>query len=146
MTTVFASLCSFLTDQEAAIAASVIASGTYELIKGSIDLMGLKKKVSAFFKDESQSEIFIKDMCELKAKNPEKPYRDIEDLYEKITGKEFHKEFYEELKQWILINKDSIVNAPKMQFNNQGGFNIGIQNAGNNLFNIQGDFNANKDS
>jgi hypothetical protein len=69
----------------------------------------------------------------------------VEDSFEEITGEKFNNELYDEIKKWIEENQGQISNVSKMKFKNEGGFNIGIQNAGKNIYNIQGDYKHKKD-
>jgi len=145
MITIFSSLCTFLAAEKAGIASKVIASATYDGLKKVLDFSSLKKRISKFFQKEQDTENYIETLCNTEAINSSKPYRDIEDLYEKISGNPYNEELYNEIKKWIEDNKEQITHASKMEFKNEKGFNIGVQNAGKNIFNIQGDYKPKKD-
>ncbi len=145
MATIFSSICTFLLANKAAIASKVIASATYDGLKKVLDFSSLKNKIKRFFKKDEDAEKYIELICNIKSKNEAKPYRDIEDSFEELTGEKFDKELFHEIKNWIEENQGQISNVSKMEFKNEGGFNIGIQNAGKNIFNIQGDYKPKKD-
>jgi len=144
MNTVIAAVCGFLLENQASIASSVIASASYDAIKNMFNFSALKKKISRFFMDEKQMEEYIQKICEESSINPHKPERDIEDIYEATTKFPYHSEIFEDIKEWILDNKDMINSSVNMNFKNESGFNIGIQKA-QEIYNIQGDYNAKKD-
>lgn len=145
MATIFSSICAFLLANKADIASKVIASATYDGLKKVLDFSSLKSRISKFFKKEEDAEKYLETICNAESKNSAKPYRDIEDSFEEITGDKFDNELYNEIKNWVEENQGQISNVSKMEFKNEGGFNIGIQNAGKNIFNIQGDYKPKKD-
>lgn len=145
MATIFSSVCAFLLANKAAITSSFIASATYDGLKKVLDFSSLKNRIKKFFEKEEDAEKYIESICNTSSKNEAKPYRDIEDSYEELTGKKFDNKLYNEIKNWIEENQGQISNVSKMEFTNEGGFNIGIQNAGKNIFNIQGDYKPKKD-
>lgn len=145
MATIFSSVCAFLLANKADIASKVIASATYDGLKKVLDFSSLRTKISKFFKKEEEAEKYLETICNTESKNIAKPYRDIEDSFEDITGEKFDNELYNEIKNWVEENQSQISNVSKMEFKNEGGFNIGIQNAGKNIFNIQGDYKPKKD-
>lgn len=135
--------CAFLLENKAAIASSIIASASYETIKKALNFSGLKKRIAKFFICDEQIEEYLKEICEKESKNPHKPARDIEDLYEDITGDKYNSELFEEIKSWIKENEETI-SKTTMNFENESGFNIGVQNAGKNIINIKGDYKPKK--
>lgn len=145
MITIFSSICEFLLAHKADIASKVIASATYDGLKKVLDFSTLKNRISKFFKKEEDAEKYIEVLCNTEPKNISKPYRDIEDSYEEISGEAYNEEIYNEVKKWIEENQEQITNVAKMEFQNEKGFNIGVQNAGKNIFNIQGDYKPKKD-
>jgi len=147
METIFSAACAFLLANKASIASKVIASATYDVLKGVLDFSSLKARIMKFFKNENDTEKYLERICDVESKNPSKPYRDIEDSFEELTKGKFDNNLYEELKKWIEENEKQIVrvsNISKMVFKNEGGFNIGVQNA-KNINNIQGDYIQSKD-
>jgi hypothetical protein len=143
--TIFSSLCAFLLVHKADIATKVIASATYDGLKKVLDFSSLKSKIRKFFKKDEDAVKYLEKICNSESKNSTKPYRDVEDSFEEITGEKFNNELYDEIKKWIEENQGQISNVSKMKFKNEGGFNIGIQNAGKNIYNIQGDYKHKKD-
>lgn len=143
--TIFSSLCAFILAHKADIATKVIASATYDGLKKVLDFSSLKSKISKFFKKDEDAEKYLEKICNSESKNSAKPYRDVEDSFEEISGEKFNNELYDEIKKWIEENQGQISNVSKMEFKNEGGFNIGIQNAGKNIYNIQGDYKPKKD-
>lgn len=145
MLTIFAAaLCKFFVAQKASIASSIIARGTYDVVKENLNLGSLRQKLTGFFQDEAQAETFVEQLCQKEAANVEKPYRDVEDLYENSVAKEYSPDIYKAIESWAKENETAIYNAAQMHFTNQGGFNIGTQSAGKDIYNIQGDFKPKK--
>ena len=136
--------CAFLLENKAAIASSIIASASYETIKKALNFTGLKRRITKFFISEEQIEEYLQEICEKESKNPHKPERDIKDSYEDITGEKFRPELFDEIKLWIKENEEAI-SKTTMNFESESGFNIGVQNAGKNIFNIKGDYKPKKD-
>lgn len=145
MITIFSSLCSFLLAEKAGIASKVLASAAYDGLKKVLDFTTLKNRIRKFFKKEEDIDNYIEVICNTESKNPSKPYRDVEDLYEEISGEQYNDQLYNEVKKWIEENQEQIINTSKMDFKNEKGFNIGVQNARKNIFNIQGDYKPKKD-
>lgn len=144
LTTIFSSICAYLMVNKGQIATSVLARASYDGLKKVLDFSSLKKRLKRFFKKESEVDEYIENLFSQSANNPTKPYRDVEDVYEQVTGNDFQSEIFDEIAEWIKKNSDQLIEVSKMQFGNKGGFNIGIQNAGKNIFNIQGDYKPNK--
>lgn len=144
MNTVIAAVCSFLLENQTAITSSLIASASYDAIKKIFNFSTLKKKISRFFIDEKQVEEYLQKICESSSINPHKPERDIEDIYEDTTKSQYNSLIFEGIKEWVLENKDTINSSVNMNFKNESGFNIGIQNA-REIYNIQGDYNTKKE-
>jgi hypothetical protein len=143
MSTVIAAVCGFLLENQVSITSSLIASASYDTIKTVFNFSSLKHKLSRFFTKEKQIEEYLQAICEEKSNNPHKPERDIEDTYEKITKEQYNPDLYEDIKEWVLENRDVITETINMNFKNESGFNIGIQNA-QQIYNIQGDLNTTK--
>ncbi|MHC0632869.1 hypothetical protein ACYE2N_00490 [Flavobacterium sp. MAHUQ-51] len=131
--------------EKAGIASKVIASATYDGLKKVLDFSTLKSRISKFFKKEEDADKYIETICNTESKNSSKPFRDVEDCYEEVSGESYNEELYNEVKKWIEENQEQITKVSKMEFENEKGFNIGVQNAGKNIFNIQGDYKPHKD-
>ncbi|WP_306540546.1 hypothetical protein [Dysgonomonas sp.] len=144
METIFSGICDFILANKASIASSVIARATYDGLKKVLDFSSLKQRIKGFFQNEEEAEQYVEIICNEESLNTAKPYRDIEDSYEKLTGQVYREELYKEIEQWIKEHSEQIVNVSKMNFQNERGFNIGTQNAGNNIYNIQGDYKPKK--
>lgn len=145
METIFSSLCTFLLAEKAGIASKVIASAAYDGLKKVLDFSTLKNRISKFFQKEEEVDKYIEIICNTESKNTSKPFRDVEDSYEEISERPYNEELYNQVKKWIEENQEQITNVSKMDFKNEKGFNIGVQNAGKNIFNIQGDYKSKKD-
>jgi hypothetical protein len=141
MITVFSALCDFVLEYKAEIASKVIASAAYDGLKRVLDFKGLINRIRKFFKSEKEAEAYVKTICETSVGNPEDPAKDLEHHYEILSGEKPESELINELKDWIKENQNSISSITEMNFSNQQGFNIGVQNAKKNIYNIQGDFN-----
>lgn len=141
MENIFSSLCGFVLDNKEAIFSSVIASGGYDILKNILNFSSLSERISRFFKNDIQAETFLKEICSEPPQNPNKIHRDIEDCFEAISGTCYDKKLYTEIEQWIKENREQIINAPSFEQKNESGINIGVQSAGRDIFNIQGDYN-----
>lgn len=98
----------------------------------------LKEKLSSFFTKEDEFEKLVQEIQTRKASNPLKPYRDLEDLYEEITGGiEYPEEMTEIIKNWVLENQDTLKEFYTDKSVHVGGvFNIEKQTAGRDVNNI----------
>jgi hypothetical protein len=142
--TILLALSTFVIANKSAIAAGVVSSASYDVIKGSVNISKLQKQVSRFFKSDEQTDDYLKTLCEKKASNPHKPERDLEDEYEAIAQQKYDPQLFEEIKSWIQNNEDELVKH-YMNLENQSGFNIGVQNSRKNIFNIGGDYKPKKE-
>ena len=143
-TTLLATLATFLYTHKADIASKVIASGSYDLLKKSLDFSALKNKLTKFFKKDQDSQKFIETLCEQKVTTEDAADQEVKRVYESISGETFNQEILTAIKEWLSENKGGIQRLDVVSnSNNSGGFNIGSQNA-NNIYNIQGDFNPDK--
>ena len=138
--TILTSIGQFILNNKDAIATSVLARGSYDVIKGALNVSSLKNRISKFFRSDEDTELYVKGMCEKVAHNSNKPERDVEDLYEEIANKEYKSELFEHIKEWILENKSVINSTINMDSSNNSGFIIGTQNA-DKIYNIKGDYN-----
>lgn len=143
MTTIFAALCGVILAESGNIATGVIASATYDGLKKVIDLPSLGNKIRKFFKSDDETNRYIEDLCTNPSVNPKKPFRDIEDYYEELTGNEYNDELFSTIKDWVQKHSQQIITASEMTFTNKKGFNIGSQHAGQDIINVQGDFYKN---
>lgn len=142
--TILSSLCTFLLAHKADIASKVIASASYDSLKGVIDFSDLKHGIKRFFIKEEDADKYVEALCNTEATNIKKPIRDLEDTYEEIAGQDFNDELYKEVKRWVESNENQLIATAGMQFKNEHGFNIGNQRAGKNIINIKGDYKPNK--
>lgn len=141
---IFSDLIKFFSDHDADIASKVIASMAYDQIKPYLDFSELKAKIAGFFKSDQQAEHFLDKLVSESANNPAKPIRDLEDLYESETNEAFEAELGEIFKQWIKENQHVLESIPNTQVAKNSGISVGVQNAGNNIYNIKGDFKPKK--
>lgn len=119
------------------IVAGVVSNFAYDSIKTITKT--LKQKVGNYFSDETKMDAFVDAICINGAKNVAKPHRDVEDIYEDITGESMPAELIEKLKEWMLDNKPQLDSIAK----NTNKFNIGSQNAGRDIVNVQGNMTIN---
>lgn len=148
MASIFSSICEYISANDVAvgvsIGANIISNVAYDELKKRLDFSSLKNKINRFFTKEKDSDLFIEEICTKKAINLHKPDRDIEDCYETLTGNVYDKTLFKEIKNWIIDNKTAISNLSNIDKNNTKGINVGIQNAGNNIYNIHGNYILNK--
>ena len=144
MESIFGAICAFLITNKAAILSKVIASASYDTLKKVLNFSDLKKRISNFFDKEEKIDEYLKEICSKQASNPNEPESDIEEVYEKLTQKQYDREIFEQIKEWVRDNEKEIASV-SMNFNSESGFNIGTQNAGKNIFNINGDYKPHKD-
>lgn len=116
-------------------AASAIIGGlTWDIAKQYI-VTPLKSKISRYFVDENQVQDYIQALCTKKLVNTKKPYRDVEDLYEEIAGKDFPDDLLEELKTFMIENSSKI---DEMNKEITAVFQIKEQHAGRDINNVSG--------
>lgn len=112
---------------------SAIAGGiTWDVVKKYL-VNPFVTRFKKYFRDDSQVEEYLKSLCNNKSINKSKPYRDIEDQYEELTGKDIPQDFLEELKQFIIENQETIENMNK---ESNIVFDIKKQNAKRDIYNI----------
>lgn len=143
--TIFSALCTFLLASKSEIALHLIAHATYDGLKNVLHFAALKTRIKKFFTKEEDADKYLESICNKESKNISEPIRDIKTSYEELTGETFPNELYDEIKNWIVENADQITKVSKMDFSNIKGFNIGVQNAGKNIINIQGDYKPRKE-
>lgn len=144
MDTVFSSVCAFLIANKGEIISKVIASAAYDGLKKALNFKSLKERLKKFFKSEDDSEKFIETMCSEHASNAKEPEVDIERCFKKISTNSYSQDVFLEIKNWVEENKERIISVSQITQNNQSGFNIGVQNAGKDIYNIQGDLHKGK--
>jgi len=143
METVFVSVLATILPQ---IAIGIVANMSYDALKCTVDFSGLKNRLMRFFcNNPNETEQFIEVLCNREARNPEKPYRDIEDIFMEKSKDEYSEEVYDEIKNWITENTAKFSNITNIKMTNKKGMNIGTQKAHKNIYNIQGDFIVGKD-
>lgn len=144
MLTIFSAASAFILAYKADIASKVIASATYDVLKNTIDFSPLKERLSKFFKKDTDIDTYLETICSQESVNTSKPQRDIEDVFESVTGEKYNEEMFTEIKGWIKENESVLTQVSKMEFSNTNGFNIGVQNAKKNIINISGDYKPNQ--
>lgn len=118
------------------------------LVSKSSDLAlnKIKETFSEAFKEKfgtvKKSEEFIETIYEDKSKSPQKPKRDIEDIFEKITGSEPSDEVLNEIVEWIKENNQILKEGLNLK-GIQSRINIGSQKAKRDIINIQGNVTIN---
>lgn len=145
-TTILAGLYAFLNAHKEDIASKVIASATYDGLKKTLDFSALKKKLGSFFNKEEDSEKFIEAICSENIAAGVSAGDAVKQLYEQISGHQFNDQIISSIKEWFSESEVAIQNLTVVSnTGNSGGFNIGSQNAGRNILNIQGDYKPKKD-
>lgn len=130
------------------------AQGVTTGVTGNLAYDGLKKLVLPFvqrfkkyFSSEEQTEQYFQCLCSEKANNLENPYRDAEELYEKITSstikEKLRDELLNEIKVWMNENRELIINIRTHQKDNTFLQRIGSQRA-KQIINIHGTANINE--
>ena len=108
----------------------------------------IKESFSKVFNEKfgtvEKSEEFIDKIYKDKSFFPKKPKRDIEDLFENITGKEPSSEVLNEIIDWMK-NNNQILNEVLVTKGTQLGISIGSQKADRDIINIQGNAIINND-
>ena len=144
-TTLIATMYAFLVAHHEDIASKVIASASYDILKKSLNFGALKDKLKGFFKKEQDNEKFIETLCERQMTSEDSADEEVKKVYETIAGQPFDDKIITLINDWLSENKEAIQNLTVVNnTNNSGGFNIGSQTAGSNIYNIQGDFKPGK--
>ncbi|MFI2959728.1 hypothetical protein [Priestia sp. JSM ZJ58] len=94
------------------------------------------ERFKAFFDSSEQTEEYFKCIGETVSKNVNKPIRDIEDSYELVAKQNLPDSFISIFREWILENKEDINKMASSL--NANSLNIGTQNAGRDIINVQG--------
>jgi hypothetical protein len=145
-TTILAGLYAFLNAHKEDIATKVIASATYDGLKKTLDFSALKKKLGSFFSKEEDSDKFIEALCNESITAGSSAGDALKQTYEQISGHPFNDQILASIKEWLSDSEGAINNLTVVSnTGNSGGFNIGSQNAGRNIYNIQGDYKPKKD-
>ncbi|WP_027624497.1 hypothetical protein [Clostridium lundense] len=116
-------------------AVSAIVGGlTWDVVKATL-AVPFKSKLGKWFTNDAEAEVYLENICEKSAINKTKPYRDVEDIFEKFTGNEMPAEFIEQLKE-LIIDSKSIID--EMNKKAEIVFNVKEQKAGRDINNING--------
>lgn len=116
-------------------AASTIVGGiSWDLVKSHL-LIPFKNKLGKYFVDETMIETYLHELQEGKVVNKNKPFRDVEDKYEEIIGRDMPEGFIDGVKEFIIENKKVIDDL-----NSKANvvFSIRQQNAGRDINNVHG--------
>ncbi|AET66374.1 hypothetical protein Desor_0684 [Desulfosporosinus orientis DSM 765] len=111
---------------------SITSGITYDVIKKLAK--PFTERLAHFFGDVDKTENFMRQIIEKPSRNPHKPRRDVEDIYEEITSNQLPEELYEELEAWIAENREFLKEAATsrgVQFTQK----IGSQTAGRDIVN-----------
>lgn len=122
------------------VAGNVVCKGSEIVLKKIKDKFS--KEFINDFGTKEKTEEFIDKIYKLPSNSPSKPKRDVEDIFEDITGNEPLNEVVIKIINWIKDN-NQILNEV---LENQQIFNeikIGRQNANRDIINIQGDLTIN---
>lgn len=114
--------------------ASAIAGGVlWDTLKAYLWLP-FKNRFTTYFNSEEEAESFFEKLAKSNSINKKKPYRDVEDIYEEVACKKIPNEFIDELKEFIVSNKDKI----EMINQDKGDFSSNNQQAGRDINNVKG--------
>ncbi|WP_408956130.1 hypothetical protein [Natroniella sp. ANB-PHB2] len=94
-------------------------------------------KFNKYFNSSKEAEEYLEDISNKSAINVNKPYRDIEDIYENTTEKKLPQEFVNELKSWVKENEEDIKKLVN-QSQESNILNIKEQKAERDINNVQG--------
>lgn len=124
------------------VSTGIVANLTYDGLKKI--KVKLNNKLKEKFVNEDEVNNFINEISTGNVINVTKPYRDIEDAYEKVTGRDIPTDFIDILKQWVNDNKE-VFTQSNVTMNN---LHIEKQEAKRDIYNIQGNpiINNNGDS
>lgn len=122
------------------VSASGIVSTKANLIFKSLE-DSFKKKFLPFFKSEEEVDEYYNTIVNKKSINPKKPNRDLEDIYEEITKNTFDSKFIDEIKKWIIDNKEIFQNVWTISENKS--FIIKEQKANRDIINVSGNVTIN---
>ncbi len=144
MLTIFSAVSAFVLAYKADIASKVIASATYDVLKNTIDFSSLKERIKKFFKNDTEVDTYLETICSQASVNTSKPQRDIEDVFESVTGEKYNEDMFTEIKRWIKENESVLTQVSKMDFFKPNGFNIVLNTEKKNIINISGDYKPNQ--
>lgn len=116
------------------IASTIVGSLSWDLAKKYL-YVPFKNKLGKYFENDNQVEQYLEMLYSCKAINNIKPYRDVEDKYEELLGNEIPEGFIEEIKQFMIENKDII---DEMNSQAKIVFSIREQHAGRDINNVNG--------
>lgn len=124
------------------VSTGIVANLTYDGLKEI--KVKLHNKLKEKFVNEDEVNKFINEISTGNVINVTKPYRDIEDAYEKVTGRDIPIDFIDILKQLVNDNKE-VFTQSNVTMNN---LHIERQEAERDIYNIQGNpiINNNGDS
>ncbi len=115
--------------------ASAIAGGITWDVSKKIILTPMKNAISKFFQTEDETAKFIETISTTEVVNTNKPYRDIEDIYEDVANREFPTELIDIIKKFFIDNKELI---DTMNKSTSGSINVKEQHAGRDINNVIG--------
>lgn len=122
------------------VAGNVVCQGSEEVLKKIKE--GFSKIFINDFGTKEKSEEFINEIYKLKSSSPNKPKRDIEDIFENITGNEPSNEVVLKIVDWIIENQQ-ILNKVLKKEETFVGIKIGSQKAKRDIINVQGNLTIN---
>ena len=115
-------------------ASAILGGITWDIVKEKL-LIPFKKKVGSYFIDEAQVLQCLEKIHNEQCKNIKKPFRDIEDTYEIVTGQSMPNDFIEKMKELIIENSEII---KSLNSDVKCGINAGIQHASRDVNNVNG--------
>lgn len=140
---ILSTLIEFLDAEKAGIASKIIASASYDILKKNINFNGLKSKIKHFFKKDTNTDKFIETLCSSENVNTNDPETSVKTLYKSITNEEIPGGLYKAINEWLTENLDQFSTINIGTVSQSSGFNIGVQNANNDIINVQGNYTVN---
>lgn len=116
------------------VASVIVGNLSWDIAKKYL-YIPFKNTLGKHFENEQQVEQYLEALHSSKAINCSKPFRDVEDKYEELVGKEVPEGFIDEVKQLMIENKDII---DEMNAQAKIVFNIKEQHAGRDINNVNG--------
>jgi hypothetical protein len=141
MTSLFTALASFFIAHKGDIVAKMAASAGYDLLKKGLNFKTLIQKLKSFFSKDSDSESFVRSICDSTLPKDGDPVNALQQNYRQLTGGDMPSEMLSVLQEWFEENQDAIAQINTVHIEQSSGIGVGVQNAKGNIFNITGDYN-----
>lgn len=115
------------------VTSAIVGGVLWDTVKAYL-WVPFKNKFIKYFNSEEEAEKYLEKIAKSESTNKKKPYRDIEDIYEEVACKQIPNEFVDDLKKFLISNKDKI----EMINKEKGDFTSFNQQAGRDINNVKG--------